>query len=101
MRGLLDSIGLGPDAHDVEGLFADDLDHFRSAWVPTPTLGCASSRHPHQPRAMRHSNAADPGQTLGHQGTEEQDRDEHEGIDGHGLDRNRIHADDLRTIPAP
>ncbi len=50
---------------------------------------------------MRHSNAADPGQTLGHQGTEEQDRDEHEGIDGHGLDRNRIHADDLRTIPAP
>ena len=34
MRGLLDSIGLEPDAHDVDGLFADYLDHYRSAWVP-------------------------------------------------------------------
>jgi len=34
MHGLLDSIGLEPDAHDVEGLFADYLDHYRSALVP-------------------------------------------------------------------
>ena len=38
MRGLLDSIGLEPDAHDVDGLFADYLDHYRSAWVPYPDV---------------------------------------------------------------
>lgn len=38
MRGLLDSIGLDPDAHDVDGLFADYLDHYRSAWVPYPDV---------------------------------------------------------------
>lgn len=34
MRGLLDSIGLEPEAHDVDALFADYLDHYRTAWVP-------------------------------------------------------------------
>lgn len=34
MRGLLNSIGLESDAHDVDALFADYLDHYRSAWVP-------------------------------------------------------------------
>ena len=38
MRGLLDLIGLEPDAHDVDGLFADYLDHYRSAWVPYPDV---------------------------------------------------------------
>lgn len=38
MRGLLDSIGLEPDAHDLDGLFADYLDHYRRAWVPYPEV---------------------------------------------------------------
>ena len=38
MRGLLDSIGLEPDAHDVDGLFDEYLDHYRSAWVPYPDV---------------------------------------------------------------
>jgi putative hydrolase of the HAD superfamily len=38
MLGLLDSIGVEPDAHDVDRLFADYLDHYRSAWVPYPDV---------------------------------------------------------------
>ena len=38
MRGLLDALGLESDAHDVDGLFADYLDHYRSAWVPYPDV---------------------------------------------------------------
>lgn len=38
MRGLLDSIGLESDAHDVDGLFDAYLDHYRGAWVPYPDV---------------------------------------------------------------
>jgi putative hydrolase of the HAD superfamily len=43
MRGLLDSIGVQSDAHDVDGLFADYLDHYRSAWVPYPDVSATLS----------------------------------------------------------
>jgi putative hydrolase of the HAD superfamily len=43
MRGLLDSIGVESDAHDVDGLFADYLDHYRSAWVPYPDVSATLS----------------------------------------------------------
>lgn len=34
MRGLLESIDLEHESHDVDALFTDYLDHYRSAWVP-------------------------------------------------------------------
>lgn len=43
MRGLLNSISLEPDAHDVDGLFADYLDHYRRAWAPYPDVTDALS----------------------------------------------------------
>ncbi|MDP1876282.1 MAG: HAD family hydrolase [Actinomycetota bacterium] len=38
MRGLLDSIDLESGAQDVDALFADYLDHYRSAWLPYPDV---------------------------------------------------------------
>lgn len=38
MRGLLDSIDLKSGAQDVDALFADYLDHYRSAWLPYPDV---------------------------------------------------------------